>query len=440
MAATSSVVVASPRSPQAATARETVRLAVIYILPWFVFIPVAKVPYTPFSTDDLLPLAIIGGGLLVRLWCGGRPRFELVTAGLLLLAFLNFVASVGTAWPASDLIRSAARGGGRFLMDASLVAVMLFCLRDGRDAKRMMQSIVVAAVAQTLFCVWAYTTDYVGPGGIGMAPRPDWSDLRRVHGTFSTEETWIAVSSNFLAAFLMCATLLAIGLADLSRNILGRLSWCASAALCVVGIALSYTRASLAGLGLGVLAYGVLSRRYVVVLALLLVVAASVVTVPGLRNRLASIESDRLALLTAGLNVIGDYPLLGVGEGNFTYVLQTGPRYQYTEYGKAQSTPHVSVLMAAAYAGIAAGLVLVLIWLTLVGRGIAYSALATDPKKRLLLAALTATCVAYLFQDQLNNLIFIPKTRTFLWIFAALIVVAGRTLSSERRLLAQEDP
>jgi putative inorganic carbon (hco3(-)) transporter len=177
-----------------------------------------------------------------------------------------------------------------------------------------------------------------------------------------------------------------------------------------------------------------------VALALLLVAAAGVVAVPGLSSRLQSLESDRLALQTAGIEMIADYPLLGVGEGNFVAVLQTGPRYQYTEYGKAQSTPHVSVLLAAAYAGVAAGLVLLFVWLVILGRGVAYSALAKDPKRRLLLAALTAACVAYLFQDQLNNLIFIPKTRTFLWIFATLVAVAGRGLLDERASAAREQP
>ena len=101
--------------------RAALRLLVIYLLPWFVFVPMVRLYGSPLSSDDLLPLFIATAGLGVRL-LGARPRFEAVTACLLGVAVVSLFASLTLPGTDAEMVRSVARGFGRTLgIDYDLV-------------------------------------------------------------------------------------------------------------------------------------------------------------------------------------------------------------------------------------------------------------------------------------------------------------------------------
>ncbi|MBI5511514.1 MAG: hypothetical protein HY903_22385 [Deltaproteobacteria bacterium] len=422
-----------PGAPPAigARLRPLVRAAVIWLFPWFVFVPFVELPHTPLSLDDLLPVVVVGLGLVWRLF-GGRPRFEVVTYGLMIVALLNLGATLGSGGTDAELLRSTARGFGRFLFHAAMLTTVAGVL-DGRDdVRRLLRVVIVAAVVQSAFCLFAYATDYTGPFGIGMAPTPMWSTLKRVHGTFAAGGSWeggTPVAANFLSAYLMCAGVLCGAMALQARRLWGRALYLAALGACVAGIGVSYSRASFVGLGVGLVVVALLTRRGWLVLVFALVAAGSVVLVPRLKDRLTSLESNRTALYAAGVRVVSDHPLFGVGDGNYGRLLRGSARYQYTPYGVALATPHNSTLLAAAHAGLPAGLVLLGLVLLALGRMWLVSLWSVDREARLLAAGISGAATAFFLQDQVNSLLFVPKTAAWFWLLVALSVVLARGVS-----------
>jgi O-antigen ligase len=422
--------------------RPVVRVAVIWVLPWFVFVPFVELPGLPVSLDDLLPVIVVGAGLLLR-FAGGRPRFEPVTWGLILLAVLNLVATVSAGGTDHDLVRSAARGFGRFLFYAGLVNTVAGVIRNRHDVERMLTSIVIGAVVQGLFCLWAYATGYSGPYGIGVAPTPIWTSLRRVHGTFASGTSLAGgspVSANFLSAYLMAAAVLAGGLALRTGRWLGRGASLAAIGICVAGIGVSFSRSSLVAVGVGLALVALLSRRFWLVGAAVILAVLTLAAVPGLRERLSSVDSNRRALYAAGMRVVEDNPLCGVGDGNYLKILNSSARYQLPPEGVAVATPHNSVLLAAAHAGVFAGLLLAIIVFLVIGRMLLLSLWLEEPLARTLAAALAAAAIGFWIQDQVNSLLFVPKTASWFWILAGLSLVLGRGVTPARRPRAAPAP
>lgn len=403
------------------------RSCVIYVLPWFVFVPYYPVAGTPLSLDDLLPVAVVGLGVVVGLG-STRPRFEAVTALLLGLAVVNLAATLASDGGNGDLIRSAARGFGRVTFFAALMWTVLIAVRDRGDVERTLQSTALAGAAQGLFAVWSYWTDYHGPAGIGVAPTPEWTTLRRVHGTFAVVDgsESVPVSANFLSAYLMVTCLVAVGLALKATSVRGRALWYGAAALCIAGIGVTFGRSSLAGVAVGGLVLALLARRTSIVLAVVALCGLAVALVPGLSKRLTSFDNDRLALYHAGLQIALDHPALGVGDGNYLRVMDSEPEYRVTPFGGATSTPHNSVLLAAAHTGWVGAALLGFAVLFALARMFLLAWWSTEPAQRQLLSALAAACAAFCLQDQTNNLLFVPKTAVFFWLFVALSVVVGR--------------
>lgn len=408
--------------------RELLRGMLIYLLPWFVFVPFVKIPGTPLSTDDLLPLGIIGVGILMRP-LAKRPRGEAVTIALLSLAVVNLASALANVGPEAEVTRMVARGFGRFLLYAALLDAIRVTLSGPRDVRRMLGSIVVVAMAQSCFCLWAYWTNYSGPAGIGMAVTPDWTTLRRVHGTFGggiSNEGGTSVGSNFLAAFLMCALILAAGLLLYAKQRPVKIIWAAAACLCAAAMGVSFTRASFVAAALGLVVLGLLQRRFALVAVVGICGAGAALSVPGFAARLATVDSNRLGLYAAGAAIAWDHPGLGVGDGNYLTALRGPRRYERTDHGVAISTPHNSMLLCAAHAGFVAAFLLLFCVLFAIGRMLLWSLWARDPEQKLVMATLAAASVAFWLQDQSNNLLFVPKTATFFWVFVGLSLVAVR--------------
>jgi len=121
-------------------------------------------------------------------------------------------------------------------------------------------------------------------------------------------------------------------------------AWLAGA----VALALTFVRGAWIALTVGALGALLALRRVRAALALALVLAAIALVVPGVRDRLRSLGTvyddttrDRLAMLDAGLRLVREHPLTGVGPGQVkkVYPLVAGPEALRRSTSHLHDTP-----------------------------------------------------------------------------------------------------
>ena len=107
-------------------------------------------------------------------------------------------------------------------------------------------------------------------------------------------------------------------LRELARGRLAALAWLGAA----MALGLTLVRGAWLGFVVGAGLCLVLSRRRVLALVLLVVVAAFAFALPAVHERLRTIGSagddttrDRLAMLHGGLRLVGEHPVTGIGPG-----------------------------------------------------------------------------------------------------------------------------
>lgn len=393
----------------------------------------------PLSLDDLLPLIAVLI-LFPSMLSGGRPS-DPVFLGFAFLAAAGLLSAAVNARDLGELLRCAGRGSGRAIFYAMLVHGVQSafdpdrCARGDATASRIRRAVtsflVVAASIEATFCVLAFVTEYRGPLGLGLADVPEWSVLKghsRVQGTFGGElgpYDSSSVSANFLAAYLVLVIppTVALGLAAQGRAL--RVAIGTAAALMVVALYLTYTRAALAALAVAILAFGFfMGRRREALLAVVLGVVTAL-AVPTMRQKILSEGHDRYALWSAAVAVIAEHPLTGVGDGNYLATLERDPVLAQSRFGLASTTAHNSIMLSAAHHGIPGGVAHALLdVLALVSIAIALG--RAKGEARLLAAGLAAGFIGFLVQDQSNDLSYVPKVATQAWLVFALLPVIAR--------------
>jgi O-antigen ligase len=231
------------------------------------------------------------------------PPF-LTFAGLTLLS-ATFSGNPGWSfWIARDLLRVAVFG------------VVLLGTRDTRHAVRLWQAFLI-----TLTLMAAYGLGQAYACGTRPAAVPAaWlaeicTHTQRVRGPFSIYMTFGGVL--FLGVLFFLAYL---------ANVPWRRAWwmLPGAAVTMTALALTYSRNAWLGLAAGTLGLVATARRTLAILAVLAaLLAIGAVTVPGaVADRVRSVVNledetlrDRVAMWRAGLSMIADHPVLGVGPG-----------------------------------------------------------------------------------------------------------------------------
>ena len=162
-------------------------------------------------------------------------------------------------------------------------------------------------------------------------------------------------------AFLALMVFLAVGLCVASRSRRARALYAGETLLLVVGVSITYSLASLASVGIGiVLAVLLLLRgraRVALLGALGAILLVAAVVVPTKLHLLAAHASAprelslRLGAWLTALNVIRAHPLTGVGLGISSYLVRAEP-YRVASQYRALAHPHNSYLEVAALAGV----------------------------------------------------------------------------------------
>lgn len=392
------------------------------------FIPLAG----PLSADDILPLASALLGLAVVLFSRRKPLLDGAVVGFALLALVGLLSNAANAATFGDFLRLTGRSTGRIVYYVVLIVGTRTILDRGDWPRRALLFLVGAATLEALFCLYAFITDYHGPYGLGIIGFPGWSVLvgkTRVQGTFSGSAVryeGAAVSANFLAAYLILTIPLTVGLMLTTLRRRWRLTLGASALLQVAILYLTYTRSALMAFGFSILAMGFLSGRRKIAGAVLVAGIVAALSIPTVRTKLLGEGHDRWSLYWASFQITHDRAALGVGDGNYNQVLMENRKYRDTPYGLAGTTSHNSVLLSAANYGVLGGSAHALLYLLMIAVMLRVSHQTRDPRRKLVVAGVVAGILGYLFQDQFNNLAYVPKVATQMWFLYALVPLLAR--------------
>lgn len=187
---------------------------------------------------------------------------------------------------------------------------------------------------------------------------------------------------------------------------------------------LSFTRGSWLGFGLGLVFLAII--RYRKWLISLPFIGGAAMLLPFIRKRLVSILQfqdttlGRIKLWKTGWYMFKDHFWLGVGNGNFlTYYPEYIKKHPTLTVYKTQATVHNSYLKMLAELGIFGGLLFTGIYGLMFY--MIYSLLKITKKYKVQIIAFLGFWIAYLFQNLLNNLMFIPQLNVFVWIITAML-------------------
>ena len=375
----------------------------------------------------LLPLYAVIAALAVALgWQllrGDDRSRELGPIGLPLAAV---VAWTGLALLWTDDLRQGAIFLAAFMLPFGLLAIGFARLPWSRRAVLgLYGALVVTAMA------------YAGVGLYQWATREVfWNPKLQVDNAYAP---FFRVNSVFwdpsiYGRYLVVAILatLALVLLGLRRRLLA--AGIAAIAVMWVGLLFSFSQSSFAALFAGTLAAATFVWRWRVsaVLALLAVAVVAIgFATPQVRTKLLhesraglnSATSGRAGLVSNGLRIAADHPVLGVGTGDFrrAYADRTGLHGRDPKKAASHSTP-VTVVAETGIPGL-----LLLAWLAVVSLGMGFRYRSSSTAGRAVLAAgltLGAIAVHSLFY---NALFEDPMT----WGLLGLIALAAARCAEE---------
>ncbi len=185
------------------------------------------------------------------------------------------------------------------------------------------------------------------------------------------------------------------------------------------------TRGAWLGFLIGVFIIAIL--RYRKVLLLIPIMLATIFVVPSTRARFLSIfdfshlnDNVRVKIWKTGIEMFKDYPLLGVGNGNFlTRYREYISKYHDLYAGRTIFTTHNSYIKMFAELGAIGGALFIMIYASLTY--ITFKVYKYGQKYKLVALSFLGFWAAYLFQNFLNNLMFIPQLNVLVWIITAML-------------------
>jgi O-antigen ligase len=324
--------------------------------------------------------------LLVVAWVASLVRERRVPASLrspfvLLAAALGLLTAASAVFSRDPAVSLRHLGGLSLLL---LVPIAMDLIDDLKAARAVIVALAVSGTALALMGVWQYLH-----GG---------DDLEnRIRGTLSHYMTFAGLAT--VAGGLL------LGLALEAR---GR--WRAAGLVCVVplvAVLLTFTRGAYVGILAALLLYAAVRRPKAFLVLAPALVAVFLLAPADIRERIRSIgdlsdrtNRDRIAMARAGLRIVKDYPVLGLGP---EMVKPYYPLYRDPDAPR-WTVPHLhnNFLQTAAASGLFAVAVYAA-WIALfLARAVFLLRREARPERRAIwagaLLAGTALCVAGLFE------------------------------------------
>jgi O-antigen ligase len=280
-----------------------------------------------------------------------------------LFAGWSVVAALASDRPLESL--AACKG----LLDLAAVLVLVNALSEPGLARRfatwLVLALAVAAVLGLVQVALCAGPEAAGAGGLaGKLLRK----CTRARGFYS-----IYMTLGGVLAMMLAGALPRLARLGSDARWLGP-AWLLAAA----GLALTYVRGAWIGFAAGALtAVAGLGRRgLVAALALVLLLPALVLGLPGVRERLRTLATlkdettrDRLAMLDAGRRLVADHPLVGIGPGQVKHVY---PRVAPPQaLRRSTSHLHNTPLQIAVERGIVGLVAWLGVFVTFLARGVA---------------------------------------------------------------------
>ena len=325
-------------------------------------------------------------GLLVLVWVVSlvrERRFpESLRSPFALLAGALAALTIASAVFSRDPAVSLRHLGGLTLLVLAPIAMDL--VDDLPGARRVVLALAVSGTVLALLGVWQFLH-----GGDDLS--------NRIRATLSHYMTFSGLAS--------VAGCLLLGLA-----LEGRGRWRAAGLLCAIpllAVLLTFTRGAYVGILAALVLYAAVRRPKAALLMAPAVVAVFLLAPSGIQERIRSIgdlsdrtNRDRIAMARAGMRMVRDYPVLGLGP---EMVKRYYPLYRDPDAPR-WTVPHLhnNVFQIAAASGLFAALVYVAWILLFLARAIVLVRRERDPDRRAIwagaLLAGTALCVAGLFE------------------------------------------
>ncbi|HMO87206.1 MAG TPA: O-antigen ligase family protein, partial [Lacipirellulaceae bacterium] len=341
MAPSSRPIPASPSSPLAAGLLR-VLIALIILRPW---------DYAP-ELASVRPVSVMIVAVALA-WLLSKPQIRAFSDPPARPLWLLLGLIVATA-PLSHWPTRSAEVAFKVVQDLAIFTFIAHLAATPAELFRLTRWIVACCAFHGCFALVKYAAEGMGP--------PE-----RVYGAGAGS----FADPNDLALSLVMVFPLAWWLVQSGATRRGRFLAFAALMAMLGGILITQSRGGLLALGAAVLVLGIRSRNPLAFLTKTLAIGATVLLLmlpTGSLDRYASIpqyQSDesamtRVAIWKAGLRMVGDHPLTGVGAGTFELVY--GKHYiDRQNAGNVWRAAHSSYIQAAAELGIVG----LLIWLAL---------------------------------------------------------------------------
>ncbi len=411
-------------SPQA-----TLLLASVSVL-----VPPAQIGGLGFGLDDIVPILVVSFGAVHLLrhatrdtWVGPYlPPFLLLIAS-------GFVSALANAQGVMSLVALLAKGVVRNGISFLLVLIAYTFTRTSRVRDLLLKSLILVAVIESTFGIFSYLTDYYGPLGIGLVQAESYLQVggvitSRVVGTLSTSGA--GGGSNFLGGYLALNIPLTIGWAmGLATR---RSRWLGAFAVApqIVCLTLTYTRASMACLLLGIVvmiaAKGRLRLLIKWVPVMAFVALLLVMAIPGLAGRIGGTLSERTGFWLTALHMIADKPLAGVGPGQYLASLAQLPIefWQGVGFFSTAFNPHNTFLFYGVEQGLLA--VVAMVWLAGLSLKQAFQVFRrtdfmSQHSMNLVSLGILGGLVTHLSNNLFASLIHLPSLGVYFWLLCGLV-------------------
>lgn len=367
------------------------------------------------SIDDVPTIVGVGMAawwLLNQRASASLPRLIVPMIGLITWAVI--------AWAlVSPTLKVLLVGPGRWTMYTLMVVVGVAWFRDAKLRWWAIGVLMAIATGQALLSIWSYHSNwFVGGMFIGIEPFRWYQPLSEVVNGRTTG--LLGIPSNFFGAYMLIPAFVSLGVAAHTKH-----RWLSAAMLATYGVLayagiLSYTRATLIGLVLGLIGFLVVARPFRLVPAIIAITVIAILATPIISRFQEG--NDRAALASQAGHSIIDNAFVGVGSGEYLAGESSSP----DDPEQPTVTPHNSFLLQASETGLLGGAILLAAVLALLGaiwggtmpRGTGSGVMAT---------AIFAGLGAVLIQTMSNNLLHIPPVATQFW----MIGTAGATFAMD---------
>lgn len=346
------------------------------------------------SIDDLPTIAATG----LTMWWILKNRFRM-TLPRVAIPLIVMIVWLVLAWILVDpSFKVLLTGPGRWSIYTLLIIAGATWFKDRKLRLWAIGVIIAIAAIQALISIWSYHSNWYLEGYfIGIARFPWYHMLYdEVNGRATG---LLGISSNFFGAYMLIPAFASLGVAIYTKHAWLKPAMVATFGILVYAGVLSYTRATLIGLVLGLIGFLVITRSYRLAPVIIAITVIAVLATPIL-GRFEE-GNDRAALAVQAGSLILKNAFIGVGSGR--YVLE------HTE--RPTVTPHNSFLLQASETGILGGLLLVASVVALLV-GVWGGALHRRAGSGAMAIAIFSGLGAVLVQTMSNNLLHIPPVAT----------------------------